>query len=209
MRRLAGALILGAFMVLPAAGPVGAEVPAATSVVARSPLAGRSAVTPAAILTPSQVLGSNGALGSAGVRVSTDGQGTLTVSAPASATAWRARAGHDNRYIEVLVQRVGRQWRGWIQWEHRVVGGLHVDRRLLISSFLGQTADALGGCDTVISLCAVSFRTHLPTATQPYFRFFFTQTNGGGGPRIAATGAAWIVQNGHRRWVSGGDIWLN
>ncbi len=209
MRRLLAALILGALMVFPFALPVGAEVSVASTELAGHALPSHGSTTAGAIISPSQVLGSSSVQGSNGVLATTDGQGAITISAPASATAWRARAGRANRYVEVFVQRVGRQWRGWIQWEHRVTGGLHVDRRLLISSFLGQTADAIGGCDTVISMCAVSFRTHLPTATQPYFRFFFTATNGQPGPRIAGTGAAWIVVHGRRTWVSGGDFWLN
>jgi len=209
MRRLLAALILAALMVFPFAVPVGAEVSGSGAVAPAHALPSRGSTIAAAVLSPSGVLGSNGVQGSNGVLASTDGQGTITISAPASATAWRARAGRANRYLEVFVQRVGREWRGWIQWEHRVTGGLHVDRRLLISSFFGQSADAIGACDTVISMCAVSFRTHLPTATQPYFRFFFTSTNGGPGPRIAGTGAAWIVVHGRRTWVSGGDFWLN
>jgi len=134
------------------------------------------------------------------VHASSNGQGLITVTAPASATAWRVRAGRDGRYLLVVVERSGPGWTGYLRWEHRTRTGLHVDRTMSLTSFLRQKAQALGGCDMVIGLCAVTFDLHLPTRTAPDFRFFFANTNGGG-QVFSAIGGAWLPSHGHHAWV--------
>ena len=182
MRRILAALTLAALLTMPATAPTGAQTPTST-------------VHPAYMTTHP----------AGPVRASSNGHGLISVSAPASATAWRVRAGRDNRYLEVIVEHVAGRWTGSIRWEHRTRTGLRVDRLIPLTSFLLQSSDALGGCDLLISLCAVSFQFHLPTVGQPRFSFFFTST-GNGQTIYYGTGAAWIVSHGRWQWVYGGEF---
>src|SRR5450755_40414 len=82
------------------------------------------------------------------VHASSNG-GLVTVTAPASATAWRIRAGRAGHYLDVVLRRSGPHWSGSIRWEDHTPSGTHVSRTISLTSFLRDKADALGGCDMV------------------------------------------------------------